>query len=643
MNIGNQTISLANLRDVEEFERHVTCEQALPAQSVYGVFKASADLYGDRCALNFVLTADEGEDTRRVSYQALLEGITRSANLFAGLAGPNAGVAYLLPTLIETQFVLWGAETSGYAVPINHFLTPEHIVELVHLSGAKILVTVGPEIDAQIWEKSIHVKHCLPNISLVCIDVPANPEVECISFGEGVAQRRGDSLEFERCNSPDSIVAYFHTGGTTGLPKLVAHTNRNQVCAAFGAAALLSLCDTDRVTNGLPLFHVGGTIGCSLAFFMRGAEVFILSPLGLRNPSMVQRFWHIIDRYGITVLCAVPTALAAVLAVPVSGSLTTVRFGMTGAAPIPRSVAERFVEITGKSLHEILGMTESGGVTTVDPVGASPTIGSVGIRLPYTRLRVRRRDEAGLLGDDCAAGEIGALFVTGPTVSPGYLDPAQNAQVFWDGGLNTGDLAYIGEDGKLFIAGRSKDVIIRSGHNIDPAMVEDAFRRCPSVAMAAVVGQPDPYAGELPVAYVTLASGRVATEAELIEFACQLIAERPAWPKRVYIVNALPLTAVGKVYKPSLRSDAAVRLLKPMLSAIATNSLVEVEVRDGGKRGLDVAVTISGSDDVIADKVDAELGKFIFQHTIRRVGSNVYSNTPREPVFELDTSGEVLR
>lgn len=623
MNIGDQTISPTNLRDIETFEDRFELERMLPAQTIYGVFQASAARYGERSALSLVLTGDADETARRVSYRDLLEGITRSANLFAVLAGPEAGVAYLLPSLIETYFVLWGAETSGYAVPVNPLLTAEHILELVQSSGAKILVTVGPGINAQIWEKSVHVKQSLPDVVLVCISAPANPEVECISFEAGLARHRGDALAFERRNLPDSIVAYFHTGGTTGLPKLVAHTNRNQICAAFGFVALMGLRETDRVGNGLPLFHVAGTISCSLAFFMCGAEVIILSPLGLRNPAMVQRFWHIVERYGVTVIGGVPTSLAAILAVPVTGSLATVRFGLTGAAALPLSVSERFAAVTGKQLHEILGMTESGGVTAVDPAGCRPTPGSVGYRVPYTQLRVRHRDETGQLGDDCAPGEIGVLFVAGPTVSPGYRDPLQNAGVFTDGGLNTGDLAYFGADGKLFIAGRAKDVIIRSGHNIDPAMVEAAFERCPSVAMAAVVAQPDPYAGELPVAYVTLAPGSVAAEEDLMAFAREHIAERPAWPKHVYIVDALPLTAVGKLYKPALRCDATVRLLKAILSDIAPAASAAVEVHDGGKRGLEVAVTLTGADDAIVDQIDAELRKFVFRHTVRHAGANV--------------------
>ncbi|ANB76925.1 hypothetical protein AYM40_32805 [Paraburkholderia phytofirmans OLGA172] len=619
----NHSITLTSLRDIDGLERQSSFEEVSPAQTVYGVFAASAARYGDRCALNMVLSGEESELTRRVGYRALLEGITRSANLFASLGGENAGVAYLLPSLIETHFVLWGAETSGFAVPLNPLLTPEQIVELVRAAGAKLLVTVGPALDAQIWGKSVHVKRALPNLSVVCIEPPAQPEVNCVSFHEAVAQRGGDRLEFSASNSPDSIVAYFHTGGTTGGPKLVAHTSRNQVCAAFGAAALMGLRETDRVTNGMPMFHVGGAIAGSLSFFMRGAEIVVLSPQGLRNPDIVRRFWNIVDRFGITVLVAVPTALTAILAIPVTGSLATVRFGLTGAAPIPRSVVERFTALTGKPLHEILGMTESGGVTAVDPTGDQPTAGSVGIRLPYTTLRVRRRNQDGRLGDDCVAGEVGVLFVTGPTVSPGYLDSTQNDKVFADGGLDTGDLAYLSADGKLFIAGRAKDIIIRSGHNIDPAMVEAAFARCPSVATAVVVGQPDPYAGELPIAYVTLSAGMEATEAELIEFACQYIAERPAWPKRVHIVDALPMTAVGKVHKPALRADATVRLLRSTLAALARDPSLEIEARVGGKRGLEVVVTMSGADDAAVEKVDAEMKKFLFEYSIRRTNTSL--------------------
>ena len=612
------SIALKSLRDIDELESRYSFDEASPARTVYDIFTASAARYGERCALNMVLSGEDNEDTRRVDYRELLEGITRSANLFASLGDENAGVAYLLPSLVETHFVLWGAETSGFAVPLNPLLTPEQIVELIRASGARLLVTVGPARDAQIWEKSVYVKRALPNLCLVCIDPPAQPEVDVVSFDEAIAQHSADRLEFSASKSPDSIVAYFHTGGTTGNPKLVAHTSRNQVCAAFGAAALMGLRETDRVTNGMPLFHVGGAIAGSLSFFMHGAEIVVLSPHGLRNPNMVHRFWNIVNRFGITVLVAVPTALTAILAVPVTGSLDTVRCGFTGSAPIPRSVVERFVALTGKPLHEILGMTESGGVTALDPAGGQPTAGSVGIRLPYTTLRVRRRNQDGRLGDDCAAGEVGVLFVAGPTVSPGYLDSTQNTRVFEDGGLDTGDLAYLNTDGKLFIAGRAKDVIIRSGHNIDPSMVEAAFARCPSVATAVVVGQPDPYAGELPVAYVTLAPGKEATEAELIEFACQYITERPAWPKRVHIVDQLPLTEVGKVYKPALRADATVRSLGSTLAALAPDSTFEIEAREGGKRRLEIVVTISGADDAAVAKVDAELKKFLFEYSIRR-------------------------
>ncbi|HCX15774.1 MAG TPA: acyl-CoA synthetase, partial [Afipia sp.] len=189
-----------------------------------------------------------------------------------------------------------------------------------------------------------------------------------------------------------------------------------------------------------------------------------------------------------------------------------------------------------------------------------PVLGSVGVRLPYTQVVVRRLSADGSLGEACAPHEVGVMTVSGPNVTPGYKDQSQNGSALRDGYLDSGDLAYTDEEGRLFIAGRSKDLIIRSGHNIDPVLIEDALQSHPAVALAAAVGQPDKYAGELPVCYVALKPGAQATPDELKAFAEPLIAERPAWPKQVIVIDAIPMTSVGKIFKPQLRTDAVQRL-----------------------------------------------------------------------------------
>jgi fatty-acyl-CoA synthase len=611
---ANRLKGLSSLREIEAYERERQLEKRLPARTVYGAIRATAVEHPERTALTLVMTGEEDEVPVRLTYRALLEGITRSANVFAELAGAGAAVAYLLPSLFETHYVLWGAEAAGQAVPINPLLTVEQVVELVRVSGARILVTVGPAIAPALWDKGRAVCEQLPQVKLLCLKAPADPAA--IDFGSALVGQPGDRLTFRLRDDLDTVVAYFHTGGTTGMPKLVAHTSRNQLTAALGFATMFALDENDKLTNGLPLFHVGGAIPCGLAFFLRGAAVIMLSPSGFRNPVMVSRYWQIVEREQATLIGGVPTALGAVLGIPLTGSLRSVRAGIVGAASTPRGVAEQFAHVTGKPLHEILGMTESGGVTAIDPIGATPTIGSAGLRLPYTQLRVRRRGRDGRLGEDCAAEEIGTLFVSGPNVSPGYLDVAQNANVFYDGGLDSGDLAYFDRQGKLFIAGRAKDLIIRGGHNIDPAMIEAAFERHPAVAAAVAVSQPDAYAGEVPACYITLAPGCSASVDDITAAARDHIVERPAWPKNVYVLDAIPLTAVGKVYRPALRADAAVRVLEPLLKTIAADTLLGVKVEPGGKRGLEVTVTLRGASDALRAAISAELDKFVLGYSI---------------------------
>lgn len=606
---------LQSERDIEAYENEMPLEVRIPA-TVYEVFLAGAERFGDAKALTMVMTGESGEQVLDVSFFQLRNRITQTANMFSSIAGKGVGVAYILPSLLETQYTLWGAETAGYAVPLNPLLQAEHLLALVQASGAQILVTCGPGLSAEIWAKAQAIKAELPNLAVVCVN-PCNageaaPE-GCFDFHAAVGKQSAASLSFPLETDPHRVVAYFHTGGTTGMPKLVAHTNRNQLTAALGTVCLLGLQSGDVVTNGMPLFHVGGAIASSLAFYMSGGQVVTLSPAGLRNPAMVKNFWRILERHKVTILGAVPTALSAIVNVPVDADLSSVKLGITGSASTPRRVAERFAEVTGRALHEILGMTESGGVTAADPAGSLATTGSVGYRLPYTKLSVRRRNADGTLGEECGADEVGVLTVSGPNVSPGYRQEVPGASTFVDGVLNTGDLAYRNQAGKFFIAGRVKDLIIRSGHNIDPSTIESAFLGHPEVIAAAAVGEPDAYAGELPACYVVLAQGSMVTAEELLEFAKQRINERPAWPKHVYTLPALPMTGVGKIYKPALRADAAQRVLSEALRSVAGTAVEEVAVKEGGSKGLRVRVRVSDASEEVRAKLNALLGAYVVE------------------------------
>ncbi len=204
------------------------------------------------------------------------------------------------------------------------------------------------------------------------------------------------------------------------------------------------------------------------------------------------------------------------------------------------------------------------------------------------------------------------ITVRGPHVSPGYRNPEHDVGVFdGAGGLNTGDLGYVDEQGALHTAGRVKDLIIRSAHNIDPLMIENAMSAHPAVALAAAVGMPDDYAGELPVCYVTLRPGAGVSEAELHEHAQRTIGERPAWPKRIHIVDAIPVTPVGKIYKPELRCDSTQRLVTEIVHERLALPHAQIHATAGGRRGMHVTVTLPPTHESSIPVVERALASYL--------------------------------
>jgi fatty-acyl-CoA synthase len=613
--------AIRTLADLRQFEAEMSLDARLTERSVLDVFISAAERQPERTAITMVMTGAADEQPRRVNCRELLGLIRRAANAYSALGGQRPGVAYMLPSLIETHATLWGAESAGYAVPINFLLQVEHIAALLEASGSRILVALGPHPVLDIWQKALQLRERVPGLILVRVAPPGTPTEEgVVDFHSALRAQPDDHLVFGEPGQGSDVAAYFHTGGTTGTPKLVAHTHRGQLVAALGGAVLGDMRPSDTLTATLPLFHVGGTIFCGLSPCMAGTGLLIMSPGGLRTPAMVSGFWRLAAQYGATLVGAVPTSVGAVLDVPLGeADISAVRAGFCGAALLPPAVGTRFRQVTGRGLFEVYGMTEASGLIAIDPIAGDGGIGSVGWPLPYTRVEVRRLGADGRLGDLCAPGEVGVITVLGPNVSPGYRNPAHDAGVIEGGVLNSGDLGYTDDAGRVYIAGRSKDLIIRSGHNIDPVMIENAIAEHPAVALAAAVGMPDAYAGELPVCFVMLRAGASVTEAELHEHAQKTIGERPAWPKRFHIVDAIPVTSVGKIYKPQLRCDAAQHLVSAVLREQHGLAQAQVQVSAGGARGLIVSVVLPTAAAAALPAVTQALAAYLFEARVTAV------------------------
>lgn len=558
--------SAADVRRLEEAPLALAYTQ----RSTYDLFCESARAFGDKTALTFLRSADPQEAPIRWTYSELLRGIHQTANLLHRLGvGPNDAVAILLPGCLDYHLALWGGEAAGIVQPLNPLLNEEKLVSLMNAGKATVLFAWGADFESQLWSKAMRIRALVPTLRTV-IRVAPHDEGDAPNLPDGVldfsAQRRlevDDHLVSGRTIGADDIAAYFHTGGTTGAPKLARHSHGAQLFTAWVCVQLQGTLASDVVINGYPLFHVAGVLPGALTSFAAGSEVLIPTTSLFRNRAVLGNYWRLVERYGATVVSAVPTVLEALANIPVgTADISTLRYCRTGAAPLSPDLAARFESLFGLHVHESLGMTEMAGISTITPPGVNAPVGCVGFRLPYTQLRVVALDEHGHATDqDQPVGTQGMVLFKSPNLFSGFVDPDDNARAFTaDGWLATGDLGWLDDQERLNLSGRSKDLIIRGGHNIDPKVIEDAMAGHPAVQHCAAVGAPDAYAGELPVVFVTLVPGAVATEVELLEFVRQRVDEPPARPKSVTILQTMPMTSVGKIFKPDLRQLAASRV-----------------------------------------------------------------------------------
>ncbi|MCP4818723.1 MAG: AMP-binding protein, partial [Shimia sp.] len=277
--------------------------------------------------------------------------------------------------------------------------------------------------------------------------------------------------------------------------------------------------------------------------------------------------------------------------------------------PMPMELFKRFESTCGVAIVEGYGLTEATCLVSCNPPTGNKKVGSVGIPFPYSDVRIFTDTPDGPV--ECAADEVGEICISNPGVYAGntYTEADKNEGLYHhDKYLRTGDLGRIDDEGYLWITGRAKDLIIRGGHNIDPAEIEEALLAHHDVAFAGAIGQPDAHAGEVPCAYVELVEGASVTQAELMNHAKVHVHERAAHPKFIEIMPELPKTAVGKIFKPDLRKSAITRIYNAALEKDGVPVRV-TSVLDDKKRGLVAQLTNTG--DATDEEVSKVLGAFV--------------------------------
>ncbi|MGE3307179.1 MAG: AMP-binding protein [Rhizobiaceae bacterium] len=596
-------------------------DELVTARNLYDLFLATAASVGTQKALTVLRSPDPLDVGTSLTHTQLLGEITRAANMFRSL-GLNTGdgvAAFLTPTLPELQALLIGAQVAGVAATLNYLLTEDAIVDLLTAQGATILVAPARALDEGCWTKAVAAFQRVPTLqTLIVIGDDVERIAGAIPLDAALGGHRADALDFEPSRDRDTVCALFHTGGTTGRPKVVRLTHGNQIHAAFGFAQVYGYDERDVVINGFPFFHVGGTMTVGLAVLAAGGHIVVPSPYGMRSPAAVERHWELVRHFRATVIGGVPTTIAALTNSWRDGDdVSTVRMAATGGAVLPRAVGARFEAATGIPLFETYGMTETAAAIAFNPGRGTPVAGSVGFRAPFSQTRIMPLDPA--RSAPCEAEETGLVQVRGSQIFPGYLDPAHNAGTLdADGWLTTGDVGYLTGDARLVLTGREKDLIIRSGHNIDPATIEDVANQFPGVHISAAVGMPDQYAGEVPALFVVAAPGVLIDPGALRAHLERHVHEPPARPKTILAIDALPVTAVGKIFKPALRDLAIQEKVRIEAEAACGRGVaVEVDVRlDERKRTL-VEVIVDGASTTQIAALDAALKPLPQTYSVR--------------------------
>jgi long-chain acyl-CoA synthetase len=513
-----------------------------PNVPLQDIFQKSAKEFPQKNAIVF------GE--REFSYAQLDLLSNKFANSLVKL-GVKKGdrVAIFLPNIPQFIIGYFGILKAGAVVTAISPLHLEREVEYqLNDSGTQTIVTLD-----SLYPIIAKIKQGTPlkNVIITGLDEYCYKKTRPLDVPRTFAFQ--GLLEKALCGSPDvqinpnqDLATLQYTGGTTGTSKGAMLTHANLVSNALAFAAWIKgKAAQETFLTALPLFHIYG-MTTSLTVPISLAAKMILMPKFEPAKAL-----EVIQQHRVTVFCGVPTIYSALLASPelVKYDLTSIRVCISGASALPPYLQKQFMQITGGLLAEGYGLTEASPVTHCSPVDKTMRmvkVGSIGLPLPDTDARIVDLETG---KRTLGVGETGELMVKGPQVMKGYWHrPAETALVLHDGWLLTGDIAYMDKDGYFYITDRKKDLIKTKDYSVYPRELEYILYEHRAVKLCAVVGKPDPLAGEVPKAFIVLKEGMAVSAKEIMAFVNDKVATYKAI-REVEFRKELPISSAGKVLK----------------------------------------------------------------------------------------------
>lgn len=476
---------------------------------------------------------------RRLTYNELNARSNRVANALSE-RGVSTGdrVALLLMNgaeFVESFFAV--GKIGAVNVPLNWRLVPDELEFIVGDAGATVMV-FGAEFAEAVAE--LRARGTTSIDTWIQVDGSAGDGI--VDYDEWIAA--ASDVEPTVISGDDDLLFIMYTSGTTGLPKGVMHTHDTVHWGNITAGTTIDYRKGDVFLNALPLFHVGAlnpVLGC----VFNGCTIVLLRAF---DPT---QSWELIREERVTVTLMVPAMLQFMLAVhdPEQHDSSTLRWCLTGAAPVPVSLIEAYTALNIE-VHQVYGLTETCGPACVISAGdAADHVGSTGKAFFFTDVRVVRDD-----GTDCDVGESGEVLVKGNHIMTGYWNrPEATAEALVDGWLHTGDVATMDADGFVTIVDRIKDMLISGGENVYPAEIESVLVSHDKIADAGIIGMPSEKWGESPLAVVVRSDASLTAE-EVIEFTKGKLAPFKT-VKAVEFVDELPRNPSGKILKRELRDQ----------------------------------------------------------------------------------------
>ena len=542
------------------YDDGVTFDLELAGKTVVEYFDEAVERWSDRPAVTL--------KGKTLTYGELRDQVDRFATALAGLGvGKDSRVALWMPNVPQMVIAYFATLRLGaQVVNTNPLYVEREIEHQFNDAGVSVVITLDFLWDGKlrgIMDK-VDVEHVVVTSIPDYLPFPLNwlAPLKLKKTGQYVKVPREEGVHFfkeliaeARPEPPaaevalDDVAVLQYTGGTTGVSKGAMLTHRNLSANVQQGRALFTQAEPGREVflACLPYFHVFGMTTSMLIPVMLGAHL-VLVP----NPRDIDDQVKSIRKYRVTMYPSVPALFSGIANHPKIDDIdvSSVKYCFSGSAPLPVEVLERFEALTGSKITEGFGLTETSPITHANPFDGVRKVGSVGIPIPRTDMKVvdveTGRTELGL-------GEKGELCIRGPQVMAGYWNrPDETAATLRDGWLYTGDLARVDEDGYTFIVGRKKDMIVASGYNVYPDEVDNVLFSHPAVLEAATIGVPDEKRGETVKSFIVLKPDADATEDEILEFCRKELAPFKV-PRRIEFLPELPKSSALKILRRELR------------------------------------------------------------------------------------------